>query len=429
MQSKITKQGNFERIVEVEVPTDELSPHFDNAFRKYQKGLKLEGFRKGKVPLGLIKKLYGDAIKGEALDDVVQSVFREVREREQLRPVAPAKLENIKYDEEKGLKFKALVEVVPEIELKNYNGLSVEKEIYQIDSEDVADALEDVRERMAVMQPVEGEAEENHHLVVDFQEVDAAGLPIVGRKYEDRVVVLDKEHNLELTEQLLGIKVEEGRTVVLPAFDETGNKTGDERYQVKVKEIKSKLFPELDDELAKDVGDFRTLEELKEDIRTKLQKRTEANSRQALRRRLIDELLKRNAFDLPESMVSSYLDSIVENAKKQNGEKFDEEELRNNYRSSAIWNLKWEIAKDKLSKQQGISLTKDDADQFIARICAERGLMEKDVRKSIKSRDAKSRFEDDVLEEKILTYLEDNAKIKEKKVTRKDLEKARKVVV
>jgi len=106
LESKVTKKGNFEKVVEVDVPEAELAPHFDSVYKKYQKNVKLQGFRKGKVPLGLIKKLYGDAMKGEAIEEVVQSVLREVRDREDLRLVAPAKLEDIKYDTEKGLQFK-----------------------------------------------------------------------------------------------------------------------------------------------------------------------------------------------------------------------------------------------------------------------------------------------------------------------------------
>lgn len=186
MESKVTKKGNFEKVVEVDVPEAELAPHFDSIYKKYQKNVKLQGFRKGKVPLSLIKKLYGDAMKGEAIEEVVQSVLREVRDQENLRLVAPAKLEDINYDPEKGLHFKAVCEVAPDIELKNYRGLSVEREVYEVDDQDVSDALNDVREQMAVMQPVETAAEDGHFVLADLQQVDATGVPIIGKKFKDR---------------------------------------------------------------------------------------------------------------------------------------------------------------------------------------------------------------------------------------------------
>ncbi|MFQ5677300.1 MAG: trigger factor, partial [bacterium] len=169
MQSKITEKGNFERLVEVEVPASELTPHFDAVYKKYQKNIKLQGFRKGKVPISMIKRLYGEAIQGEAIEEVVQSVFREVSEQQQLKLVAPARVENVDYEPETGLRFKAVVEVIPEIELKTYRGLKLEREVYQIDDQDVTDALNDVREQMAVMEPVEEVADEGHFVLADIQ--------------------------------------------------------------------------------------------------------------------------------------------------------------------------------------------------------------------------------------------------------------------
>jgi len=167
---------------------------------------------------------------------------------------------------------------------------------------------------------------------------------------------------------------------------------------------------------------------LKADIKEKLEKRTEASAKQTLRRKLIDELLKKNSFDLPGSMISNYLDMLVEGAKNNgNAQQIDEDELRKNYEPSAIWNLKWELAKDKLREMLEVSITEDDKKAFIARISEERGIPETEIKKSIKGKENKARFEEDLEEQKILDHLEENAKIKEKKITRKDLEKAKRM--
>ncbi len=428
MDAKVTKNDSFERIIEVDVPEEELTPHFDQAYRKYQKRLKLEGFRKGKVPLSMIKRLYGDAIKSETIDDVVQSVFKDVRRKEGLRPVAPARLEDVDYNPESGLHFKAVVEVVPDIEIKSYKGLSVEKEIYQVDDQDVAQALEEYRERMATMEPVEGEAEAGHFIVADFQMIDESGLPIIGKKFENQLIELRADEPRDkLTPQLLGVKTGDKRRIELENTGEEGGPAGVDIYEVEVKEIKSKQLPELDDELAKDVGEFETLAELKEDIHRKLERRAEAEARNGLHHRLIDELLKKNQFDLPESMISNYLDTIVENARNDTRHQMDDATLREQFRPSAIWNIKWELVKDKLQELEDIKVTQEDKDRTIARIAQEREIDEREVRKSIKQRQSRARFEDDVLEEKILDFLKQHAKIKDRKLTRKDLEKRRKV--
>lgn len=436
MEAKVSKNGNFEKLVEVDVSEGELTPHFDSVYRKYQKNIKLEGFRKGKVPIGLIKKLYGDAIKGEAIEEVVQSVFREVAEKENIKPIAPAKVEDVNYDAGKGLHFKAVVEVVPEIELKKYRGLSVEREVYQVDDQDISEALNDVREQMAIMEPVESEAEEGHFVLADIQQVDVTGVPIIGRKFEDRLFQLTTSNsNNELSEQLIGVKPGETRRIQLEALADNSNvhptqaESETEYFDVNVKEIKSKKLPDLDDELAKDAGKFETLNDLKEDLTEKLTKQAQINARTHLRRRIIDELLKNNSFDLPESMINNYLDILVEGAKRESREPIDEQELRNHYRPSAIWNLKWELVKDKIQELENVSVTDDDKDKFINRLADERGIEAKKVRKSLNNKRAKKQFEEDIIEDKILDFLETNAKIKERKITRTDIEKAQTVVV
>ncbi|TDI87620.1 MAG: trigger factor [Caldithrix sp.] len=429
MESKITQKGKFEKVVEVDVPEAELAPHFDSIYKKYQKNVKLQGFRKGKVPLSLIKKLYGDAMKGEAIEEVVQSVLREVRDQENLRLVAPAKLEDINYDPEKGLHFKAVCEVAPDIELKNYRGLSVEREVYEVDDQDVSDALNDVREQMAVMQPVETAAEDGHFVLADLQQVDATGVPIIGKKFKDRYfqIVTNNSNNKDFTEQLIGAKPGDKRRIELDSNDNSNSPNKENKkdyFEVRIKEIKSKQVPELDDGLAKDTGKFESLDELKTDLRSKLTKQAQVNARSRLRRRIIDEVLKKNSFDLPESMINNYLDVFVENAKKESKEPFDEEELRNHYRPTAVWNLKWELVKDKLREAENLSVSDEDKDVFISRLAEERDIEEKQVRKSLKDKRAQRQFEEDVIEDKVLNYLEVNAKIKDKKITRKDIERA-----
>ena len=427
LKSVITERGKNERLVEVEVSEKELEPHFETLYRKYQKNVRLEGFRKGKVPLHLIKKLYGDVIRSEAVEEVVQSVFHDVSEQENLRPVSPAKLEDINYQPGSGLAFKAVVEVFPEFELKQYHKLAIEKEVYQISDEDINRALEDVREQMAVMNPVEGPAEENHYILANFQQIDISGVPIIGKKFDDRFFQLNgKEGNQEITDQLIGVKAGETRRIELPILDEADPKDKKtEIYSIQIKEIKDKEFPQLDDELAKDVGDFQTIEDLKADIEKKLLKQSQANSRRQFRNRLIDELLKRNSFELPESMINNYVEAFVENAKKQSNGDLDEKALKVEFRPNAIWNLKWELVKEKLIELEDITATNEDKDIFTVRFAAERGIDEKKLRASLKTKRVKSRFENDILEAKVLDFLEEHAKIKERKVTRKDIEKTK----
>ncbi len=429
MESKITKQGNSQRLLEVDLTEEELQPHFEAVFEKYKKNLKIQGFRKGKVPLNLIKKLFGEEIKNEAIEEVVERVFRDVSAKEHLRPVAPAKLQDVDYQPERGLHFKAVVEVVPEIDLKNYKELSVEREIYEVSEEDVAGALENVRERLAVMQPVEDAACEDHYVLADFQEVDVTGVPVIGKKFEDRFFRLSGEGwDKDITRQLIGVKAGETRRIELSSSD-AGNHQKKEFYNVNVKEIKSKHLPELDDELAKDVGKFQTLEELRRDIQEKLIKQAQAEGQHQLRHSLIDEVLKRNSVDVPEVMIDNYLDALVEGAKKDKNSNFDEAAFRSEYRPVAIWNIKWELAKDRIIELENLQVSEQDKEAFISRVAAERGIEAAKLRKSFENKNVQKRLSEDVLETKVIGFLEQHAKINERKITRKDREKFRQLAV
>lgn len=431
METKITPDGSTKRIIEVEVAEGELQPHFEKVYRAYQKNVKLKGFRKGKAPLGLIKQLYKDEIESEAVDEVVQSVFKEVVAKENLRPVAPASLEDVHYHAGGSLHFVATVEIVPEIEIKNYRGLTVEKEVHEITEEDVSEALQGVREQMAVMQPVEDAAQENHFVLADFQEVDVSGVPVIGKKYEDRFFLLRQDgddFNKQITQQLLGVKPGETRRVeIQPLRQDASQPAKPELYNVHIKEIKSKQLPELDDELAKDAGKFETLDQLKADIREKLSKQAQANSRRKLQNLLIDELLKQNPFDVPEAMINNYLDAVVESAQKDAQNPIDEQAIRSQYRPTAIWNIKWEMAKDKIIKMENLQVTEEDKRAYIKRIAAERNVEEDKLWNSVKGERSRKRLEEDILEAKVLELLEQNANIKEITVTRRDRERAKEV--
>jgi trigger factor len=422
---KVKESDNWTRVVEVKVPREELEPHFQKAYKEFRKKLSLQGFRKGHVPLSLVKRLYGEGIEAEAIDDIVTDIFKEVRQREGLKVVAPAKVRKLDYGREDGLEFEVEVEVEPEVELREYKGLSVEKEKYIVSEEDVDAALEELREQHGAMVPVEGEAQLGHFVLVDFQKLDESGVPVIGHKYEDRFLQLDEESTgKELTEQLLGVKAGETRVLRLPMQDESGQQRV-EVYSATVREVQQKELPALDDEFAKDVGPYESLEELRAAVRKRLEERFERETEKTLRSRLADEVIKRNPFDLPAGMIEAYLDRLVKAAREDNPNELNEEELREAYRARAVWNLKWALLREKITEAEGLTVTKEDKEAYIKRIAAERRVPERTVRKLYRGPRGQENLETDVLEDKVLDFLREHAKIKERKITRKDIEKAK----
>lgn len=424
MDIKVKQEDKFKKNLEVTLTKKELQPYLDKIYREYQKKVQLEGFRKGKVPISLIKKMFGSVIEEEAVDKAFDEIYKEVIRKENLKPVAPATLNNYERLPEGGVKFTLSVEVEPEIELKKYKDLTVEKEIYEIDDEDVELALQDIREQMAVMNTIEDGAKENHFIVADFQELDESGVPVIGKKFEDRYVQLKADDfTRELTDQLIGVKPGETRRVKLTVEGKDNHET--KYYNVMVKEVKEKHLPQLDDELAKDLGNFSNLEELKEDLRRRLTEEEERKSRDYLRHAIIDEIIKQNPFDLPEKMVETALNRLYEDSKKQEKQEISREEFNEKMRANVIWNLKWMLIKEKIVELENIQVTDEDINQYLEKIARERNLDVNELKRKTQNPQTLSRVKFDLLEDKVIDFLIQHSKIKERKITKKDLEKAR----
>jgi len=430
VEVKVTPLEQWTRRIEVSVRPSEVAPKVEQVYREYQKGINLEGFRKGKVPRGLLKKLYGKEIEAEAIDQLVPELYRQALEREGIQPVAPGKIEGVHYDEERGLTFTATVDVEPEIEPRDYIGLRVEREVYEMDDEDVAGALEAMREGQAVIKTVEGEAQPGHFVVGDLQQLDASGLPIIGHRYPDRMIEVGTDDRVgEMGRQLVGVRAGEKRPVRLTP--RRGPSAQEELwYQVTVKEVKERILPALDDELAKDVGDFENLEALRAHIRKELEARAEREADRRLLNRLAEEVVQRNPFELPPSMVEHYLDRLVEQAKEGAKEKIDEGALRESYRAQAIWTLKWILLRDRLAKKEALAVTPEDIEARIALMAQARKVDERRLRNRILSNEEElRRLKEDLLEEKVLNFLKDHAKIKERVVKARDRRRAAELIV
>jgi trigger factor len=174
---QVTSGEKWKRHIEVKLPASDFEPRLEKAMRDVQKHASISGFRKGKAPLSLINKMYGDAVRQQTIDDLLPELLSQVRQEHHLNMLGPARIEEIKYDPSAGLQLRATVEVEPDIELQSYTGFDLEKLIYDVTDEDVNDSLEHLREAQGWLESVEEGAQANHFVTADVQEVDHTGLP------------------------------------------------------------------------------------------------------------------------------------------------------------------------------------------------------------------------------------------------------------
>ncbi len=429
MDVKIIPAEKCKRYIEVTMPAEEVEVRVTAELRKYQKQAQLHGFRKGKAPLQLVKQIYGSAIRQETIDEMISEIVSDVRDKNGLKTVGPANLEDRKYDEQNGLSFRAAVEVAPEIELRNYKGLELEKTVFDVEEQDVAEAIEGLQDQAAIMRVVDGEVQPGYIVVTDIQRVDAAGFPIIGNKHENQRLQVTGED--DFTRPLIGAKVGDSRRVSIAEKRPDGTAAEQPAfYQVTVKEISEKILPVLDDAFAKNLnfvakrGDqekiIETLEELKQAIRDELNARAEHRSRENVRNDLIDELLKINTFDLPEAMAEAYTQKFAESMKAQFAG-LPEEMLNNEGRAAAMRRLRWDFLRARIAEAEGIEVSDEEMREYlIATALSSKQEPQRLINQTMNNAEKREKLRDELRETKLLQFLESQMKIRERHAPYKD---------
>ena len=376
----------------------------------------MDGFRKGKVPLSLIRKRFGDAIQAEAADDLVQTFFRRAVIEEALPIVSQATVKDVSFEEDKPLRFTAEVEVEPEVEVDHYSGIKVEKELIRVGDEDIDQTLEVLREQRAELLDREGGAEEGDVVEGDVQALDASGVPVIGQKWDDRAFELGKPPLGDVVlDQLKGITPGEERKFTIVEPEGSGGTAGrkEDRYSIRVKTVKEKRLPELNDAFAKDLGEFETMEDLRTDVQERLQTQRDEEADRGLRNRIADEIVKRNDFELPPSMVENAVEGMWEDYRKRPDAKIDETAFREQNRPLVMWNLKWHLLWQKIAEVESVAVTDEELEAEIEKLVkgAEQG--EKKMRAWFKEEGRRRRLRENMLEDRVMAFLKERAKIKE----------------
>ncbi len=429
MDVKIIPAEKCKRYIEVNMPAEEVESRVNEALRKYQKQVQVHGFRKGKAPLQLVKQMYGSAIRQETIEEIIPEIISEARDKNGLKTVGPANLEDVKYDEKDGLTFRAHVEVAPEIELRNYKNLEFEKTIFDVEEQDVAETLEELREQHAVMRPVDGEVQAGYLVTADIQKVDSAGFPIIGDKYENQRLLVAEEE--EFTKPLIGARAGESRRASITERRPDGTTAEPPTfYQITVKEIAEKILPAVDDAFAKDLNftvrrggqssQIENLEELKKAIHDELAGRAANRSRENFRRDMIDELIKINTFDLPEAMAESYVKKFTEGMQAQFAG-LPQETLNNEARAVAMRRLRWEFLRARIAEVENIEVSDEEMREYIITMALSSNEdPQRLINQTMNNADKREKLRDDMQETKVLQFLEQQMKIRERHAPYKD---------
>ena len=384
----------------------------------------IQGFRKGKAPLAMVKSAYAGTIERNTMDEAMQQAFEAGLKENDLHPVGPPVVKKFDFDDDKNLKMEVEVETYPDIPLKKYKNFIFEKNIYKIDDTDVNESIEYIRKQKAVITSIDGQAEIGNFVTFSVQEMDETGMPLIGKKYDDiRVQLGASQFDPDLENQIIGMKTGEERRMEKKYPKSAGKDLAGkiERFNITMQKVEEEELPEMDNQFVEQLNfDIKTVDDLKVKVRDELENRWGQESEHQFYHQVVQELLHENPFDVPEVMVNNYLDKILEDI-RQRDKNIKEEEVRKHYRADAMFNIKWFHLKEKIAKEENIKATEEDYKTFLDNINDE------NARKMYETNDElKQRALNDIFEKKTFDYLIDNSKVKEKKKSikqRKEFEK------
>ena len=426
MQITIEDLSPVEKRVEFELPWADVVPKLEKAYDSLRRGVRLPGFRPGKVPRALIEKMYKRQVEDEVARDLVEHSLGQAIRENQIQPVAPPTVEELEIKSGAPFKFTARVEVRSQVTPKDYAGVPLTRRPASVTDEAVAEALEGYRRRLTEFKAVEGRTETSDS---DLLLVEVSG-KVGEHKLKRRQMAVDLENDTEgalpgLASRLRrkpigGEPIEVDYTMsgegLLPEL--AGKQV---HLHVTIKEVREKKVPALDDEMAKDTGEADTLEGLRGKVRDRLVEGEERRIKGEMTRALIKELIKRNEFAVAPALIDRYATLLVNRAKQQlmmmgiDTEGIDDARMRDEMRAEAEEEARGSILIQAIAEREGITVTDADLQKRIAELAAGRNENPKQLRAELEKDHRIHQIETQIREQKALDMLIAQAKITDEK--------------
>jgi trigger factor len=369
----------------IEIPVDVVRRETESVTNQYRRLARIPGFRKGHAPASLVQTRFRKDIQSEVVQSLLPKFFETAVKDKNLSVVGQPHFEELKFEDDRPLTVKASFEIYPSFELKEYKGLAADEEPAVVKDEDVDQALEKLRERAATFEVVQNRAAvDDDYLTVTYQGSDtndAKSLPVEAR---EAVVHLGAEGTVAgFTENLRGVKAGEVREFRIPYPADYPQKALAGKtyaYRVEVQAIKKKVMPALNDDLAKTVSEFQTLEGLHQKVRKELQESRDERAQNSTRQKLLEELVKLHEFPVPEALVEAHLDRKLESTLTRlvaqgidpRTIEIDWRKVREESRPEAEKDVRGGLILDKIAEAEKVEVTDAEVDDFIREMAEER---------------------------------------------------------
>ena len=377
-------KNDIKREISVEIPAAEVTRETESQIQRYQKSARLPGFRAGHVPPSIIRQRFGDGLKNDVIEALAPRHFRKEAEKQGLIPVSQPRITDLHFHEGEPLRFKASFEVLPEIQVEGYKELRADKPDIAVTDEEIEQALSNVLEQRATYTDVEGRPLAQG----DFAQASMDGRPKDGNDVKEAsanpvhmddvlIEIGGKNTVAEFTQNLTGASSGDERTFDVSYPEDIADKRLAGKtfvYTVKVNSIKQKALPELNDEFAKELGEFTSLDQVRKQIRENMEAEKRHAAEHAAKDKLVAELVKRNDFEVPESLIDRQIDLRLERGlralaaqgmKMEDLKKMDLPRLRAGQREQALNDVKSSLLLERIADLEKINVGDEEVSREI----------------------------------------------------------------
>jgi trigger factor len=403
----------LKRELSVEVPPDRVQSEMDKKFDEVKRSVTLKGFRKGKAPMNMIKTVYADEVKADVVDELIKETLPEAVRQHTLNVASRPTLTNLNFNDDGGFTYTATVEVFPDISTVRFDKLEIPTREITVRDEEVDDVVAYFRKRHADVRLVDREARDGDIVIADMKKIADPKLALETTDFPDSQIDLGNKMTVkEFREQLLGARAGVQKQIeVVYQDDYSDSRFAGARitYDCHVKQIKEQVLPDVDDAFAKQSGVAQTALEMRLKIRDDLKKRQEDDLRREQKREVVRQICESNPIPIPDGMVDDYLNSVVEDFKK-NYPDAAEDEIRQNYRQVGIDTIRWEMLWHSLAEQQRIEVSLADTEKWIEAFAARNSITLEQARETLNKSGRLKDLRESLLEEKVMAFLMERAR-------------------
>ena len=427
MSIKIENTENKNELkLEFKIEAAKFDEAIQTVYRKNMKYFNIPGFRKGKAPMNIVEKFYGEEVFYEdAFNEVVGPVYEKELTENKIEAVSRPDIDIVQIGKGKELIFTAVVQTKPEVTVGKYKGIEIPKIEYNVSDEDINHELSHMQEKNSRLVTVEDRAVEDGDItVIDFEGfVD--GVAFEGGKAENHELTIGSHSFIEgFEDQIIGMKIDEEKEINVKFPDEYFSKElagKDATFKVKLHQIKKKELPELDDEFAKDASEFDTLEELKNSIKTKLEEENTSKAKYETEEAAIKAVCDNTEVDIPSGMVETEIDNMareIEGRLAYQGLKLDDylkmmgktmADFRKEYEEQATRSVKSRLVLEAIAKDAKVEVTEKEVEDKIKEMAEKYGKKEDEIKGN---EQLKNYIEENLKTDKVIAMLVENAKIK-----------------